>query len=514
MSGEISPSSAQEAHGQPLQASQRAYVEQLFADVERLPAKVGILDHPSDKEAEFLGRYCSGGSEYNTRTLREMYDIEPLQRPDIIEPSFTSTVATLAAAAANMPEQSHWYTPIYQTRQYIEHQTMYHSRKWELGYLQYIRQRRQFHASFMASLLEPEPDTAALVDTLRSVQRLELPPASGMGRAEPASDFMYNATNWLASSMASALLLPPERCSAAMKRRAIEVFAELADTEQERREPYNNVPTTTPLQSVSHAMQKAIEKQGLLRLPWSMRLTDEELREPYHPRWHVNQVYQAFFGRDGKTVDGLSSFLNKHPKDYVQVLLLRTFTHYDAKEAFNEILATARLAPKTKDVIFAEDASFNTLYDPKVRTLPEHQLGLTELLDQMGEAPSAEALRQIVGQQALQLQAMQGRLTAANQRVAELEQRGPKISYVERPLSDVELLFAKHGMIANIDDEGCVTLVQAVRGIYTRRFHPKTGTTPNADLFKSLNDELDYILRYRNLTEPVAESRQIANPEE
>ena len=483
--------------------SQAAYVAALFDHVRTIPAAFPPYYYPHGAEATLMSHYCTSGDYYQKSIIDA--GRPQLFHDDIVEPSFCKSTHLLSASIAGHKKEHHWYGVNGKTPYGAPAQD-HLSRQWDMFFIRYMRQRHLAHAHFMRSLLPDQDNT--YTPYLQAVDTLAMPPIQPFTNEEsdtPAS--LYNATNWALGSLLSVLLLPPEKCSATMKRRAIELFSAHAsqeDFETGQPQAYRNTETA-PIESYLHAHTKA-EASPVIRLPWSMQQTHQELAGAHHPQWRQNAVITQYFGKPFEPrADGLASLLQERPKDYVQVLLLRIFGDYVRPGYIRDLASTVQLSEPVKDIIFADDAAFNTVFAmPGSRQqMADRQLGLNDLLAGSEAEDDPETLRATIGRQALQIKGLQGDLAARNTAYAELSARHQQLldeirrGYVSNnevfTQSPEELLFDKHGMSIRVGVCACALFVKALREKYAKHYGPR-GPETNPEKLTRLNQELDAIL--------------------
>lgn len=483
-------------------ASQTTYIAALAAHADAVGAMVpstSILRYPSPEEQALLSRYNSR-LDHDIEAVKAAGK-EPLFRDDIIDPDFCRDAYNFSRDATGGTNNFHWYKQLYRATGSMGHSEIIRLGKWDAAYTTYMFQRRAFHAAFMMSIARPD-NTEALDQVLTSVTPITLPAQDVFDSTPtPRPEHLYNRTNWLCASLISAMMQPPEHCNAIMKRRAIETCAALVDPADFEPQPDKPLEKR-PIDSLNQIHIAAAE-QKLLRLPWSMQLSTEELRATMHPRWRHNSLIRHYLG-DGwnPKASGNTALLQERPKDYIQVLLLGLYSMGGMVQAVSELLATARLTNPVKDIIFAEDASFVTVYKQPAQRhqWSEQQLGLDELLMGKGELDE-ETLRLLVGQQRLRLQEAAGQLAAANAQVAKLSEENRRLAEALRAhrTAGQSSLFGKYGMDPAVDPATCEVLVKALRRARNKRYHPDSGTHPDAEKLQVVNGELDQILRLKGL---------------
>ena len=176
MSGDIIPISS--ARYERLASSQHAYVAELMDQAEALPDGLSKYYSLNEVQEAFLAKYCSGPGE--SQLQDEYPDLVPLYRDDIVDPHFTSDVTRLAAKVDGCENASrqHWYRSPENQRDPYGHTAspteLRLSRRWDKAYIQYMRERRIFHATFMQTALESS-DPSQVNEVLRSTNRLSLP---------------------------------------------------------------------------------------------------------------------------------------------------------------------------------------------------------------------------------------------------------------------------------------------------------------------------------------------------
>lgn len=490
-------------------STQAAYVAAIFEHVRTIPASFPRFYYPSGEEATFMSRYCTSG-DYTQRYIIEAGKPQ-LFHKDIIDPEFCESTHILTAAIAGAKKEHHWYG--------VDGRTPYGapaqdhlSRQWDMFFIPYMRQRHLAQAHFLRSILPDQQNT--YTPYLRAVAQLGPPPRKPFtSEVEPLPDALYNVTNWVTGSLLSTLALPPEKCSAAMKRRALELFAAHATQEdlEVPRERGNRIDTS-PVGSYALSGQKA-SGGGLLRLPWSMQQTHQELTAASHPHWQGNSVIKQYFGTPhAPRADALASLLQERPKDYVQVLLLRIFSEYVQPSHLRDLASTVQLSEPVKDIIFSEDAAFNTVFCmPRSRQqMADQQLGLNDLLAGTEARDDPETLRATVGRQALQIKGLQSDLAERNLAFAQLSERHQQLldeirrGYVTSneifTQSPEELLFDKHGMSIRVGACACALFVKALREKYARHYGP-AGPETNPEKLERLGRELDTILALKGAEE-------------
>lgn len=482
----------------PELSSQQQYVQGLWGFVGTIPDLTQFSDFwvPRDEDETFLSAYCQAEA-YRRTGAAEAFP--PLHREDIIDPSFCEQIEKVPQKITGEHPSYHWYSQ--KGREHgrsSDRNAAYLSRKWEQFYIPYMRERRIFHAHFMTSLLSGEPIDEHL-STLgtRNGKPVTMPSARlGSYENQPAASFLYDKDNWLASSVLSALALPPEQCSASMKRRAIELWDQHADlTNDESLDSFYFGDRFT----------------HVIRLPWSMRDNDE-LRVNHHLAWRRNRIIKQYFGEPGQPrADGLSTFLQERPKDYVQILLLNLFEHGGPARGLEALTYVAALSDQIKDIIFADDASFNTIYYPATPDSLSDPLPLAALLEGHMEASTQEEL---LGGLALRVRVLEDKLTNAQELATKNGEAAKQWEGLYRQLhaavlngqvtitrSPVDTLMMNYGIHPETDNDTLQLLVRAHRRRANRAGHSDTNQDPEAlEQTKEVNAELDAILRHRGLT--------------
>lgn len=486
-------------------ATAQAYTKELrdhidtIPDVSSLPVWVSF----SDEQKRQIGLYCQSGAYKHTLSAQRELPVPPLYRDDIIEPDWSQSVSKLSCrAAGSESEHHHWYQAFGAARgrfDYGDPRRDYASRQWELAYIGYVRQRRTFHADFMAAVLEARDIDQEIAALQATPENPHLVPATTLDKSgkEPAPDFMYNTTNWLVSSLLSTLALPPDICSPAMKHHAVKLFAKYADL--------NDLDAFENFYDLSRPQTQ--------RLPWSMR-NAVELRADRQPNWKSNSTITELLQPAGRpSATGMLTLLHERPKDYVQVVILHLFQEppifkNELARQLANLVEVTKLSPEAQAVIFSEDAAFNTVYGPP--TLPglDEPQTLIEYLERSNDATESDwkqiALEQRVAMQGLRLELEQAKKAQADAEARITELRAQKLGGTA--LSP----FEKYGISPHIPDELLPTVVDAIRRKYNKELRSDSGHVAHGSMsaaeierntkrLQTINAELDEILRSRGL---------------
>lgn len=489
------------------ETTQAGYVHDLALHVATIPDLSKLPAYPplSSEEAALIGRYAS--SYYSSNLEAE--GIAPLYREDIIDPAFCKSVDDLTRQITGNSPSYHWYKTA--DNNYggpydrgNSNQARFTSRRWEVAFVGYMRERRMFHAAFMGALLSKEP-IGGLVAAVN--QPNEVPTTDpNKGGFQPAPEFMYNPTNWLTASLLSALSLSPDHCDAGMKRHAVEQWAKHADI--------NDVAATKGF----YGLDKLV---GPVRLPWSMR-SNADLRSEYHPNWHQNRIVKEYFGEAwAPRADGLEALLQDRPKDYVQILILKTFGGITGPaDGLRDLANAAKLNSDIRDIIFASDAAHNTVYSDR-SALPEYgqPTSLLEYLENSGGEASVQAQEAIIEGQRLRIRALEDLLAESKTSLKQSDLKIQALSYnvgqltealrqlraaqaeaAKPPQTPAEELMIKYGIHPSVKDEMLEGIVAGIRRQQNRKLHSDMGTGNEAlEELKVINGDLDQILRDRNM---------------
>lgn len=498
MSGLFAIAKAPERSSSP-ETTQAAYVEDLVEHLASIPdlSKVPAYYSLTHEESVILGQYCR--APYG----RGVTEGSPLFRDDIIDPDFCRSVDTLTRRIAGNRTGGHWYEPVRESgdsvyKNYLADapQAKWTSRRWEIHFVNYMRQRRGFHVTFMGALLTGGSiDAAVKAIGLQDGQPVQTPSVDPYkGGQQPAPELMYNRTNWLTASLLSALALPPELCDAAMKRHAIEQWALRADV------------------SDRESLQGFYELDKVLppRLPWSMR-SNAELHMNVHPQWRQNPIVKNYLGETwNERADGLEALLQERPKDYVQILILQTFTNYLGSKGLRNLVHAAGQPSEVKDIIFAEDAAVNTVYG--AAALPEYgqPTSLVDLLS--NEEITAQTQETIIAGQRLRIHVLEQEAAAAQRAIKKLTDTSDRLAtrntHLEKALADQQphlprssqdLLLLEYGISPAMDAETLQVVVAAIRRDRNSKFHRGNKSTEEEEKLKEFNANLDAILRARGL---------------
>lgn len=480
--------------------SQAEYVQDLAAHVESIPdiSKLPAGYFPSIETSKLLASYCA--NYHHAHAKVEELGFSPLFHKDIISPNFCQSVDELTMKITGNSSSSHWYATVeVADMNYLTKldQAKYTSRKWELVFIDYIRQRYAFHAAFMNTLLTKEPiDEHVAAIGYRDGEPIQIPSVDiNSSRKQPAPEFMYSRANWLTGSLLSALALPPWHCDANMKRHAVEQWAnhiDLADI-SELKGFYH-------LDKLAHVTQ----------VPWSMR-SNAELQPSHTIHWRENRIIQRYFGEfPPYRADAFDALLQERPKDYIQVLILQIFVGYGADiQAWQSLVRTAQLPSEIKDIIFAEDAAFNTVHQEM--TLPEFNQPTT-LFDLLNGNFSAQAQETIIAGQRLRIHVLTEELAHKEEALATLiadkdtlEARNRDLEAIfnqqspHLPRSNADLLMLQFGISPNMDNELLPAVITAIRHRLSRKLHTDNAQTADEDRLKEVNASLDDILKSRGL---------------
>lgn len=492
------------------------YVRTLFAHVETIPdiSQLPSYYYTSPEDNEVIGRYCASNYKSSQRGVRPpdellvQHGITPLLRMDIIEPDFCGTVSSLLGKVSG--NSHYWYRPVRTNsghEPYQDRTEQHNCRKWELTYIDYMRQRRLFHAQFMKAMVDQQPIEEQVADIgLKDGQAVQVPGTRMSYDTTPPPDFMYNPSSWVTSGMLSALALPPGVCPPNMKRHAIEEWAKHVDLSDE-----NGF-------AGFHGLE---ETPGPVQLPWSMR-SNSDMRAAHHPQWRENSVIQSYLGPlHDERADGLKSLLLDRPKDYIQVLILKTFSYsYYAKDGLKHLLEAAQLPEEVKDIIFGENASFNTIYSDGDFPDPDQATTLVDLLNTNGDMP-ARTQEDIIETQQLRIHVLTEKVAAAEARAKAAEASLGDVQALQRaynevsahnqelqaqlqqqnrhvPTSQADVLMLKYNISPAMgeDPEILRSVIRTIRKAQARKYHSDANEEykTNSPLGE-INNELDEILR-------------------
>lgn len=493
---ELQPPTRIERGSNPELSSQQLYIQDLWLHVDTIPnlSEQSQYLYSSEAETEFLGAYCEAHSSQNYLKDKE---IVPLQRKDIIDPDFCKYVSNLTRHVTGNSPDRHWYSTKGNeySHQAKTHQAMYASRQWERFYVEYMREKRVFHAGFMTAVLNGEPINELLSNIgLRDGAPVDMPSTSlNSGEKEPAAPSLYDKTNWLAASTLSALALPPEMCSAAMKRRVIELWSEHAD-----------LSNPESIKSF-YGLEK---RTDAVRLPWSMR-SNLDLQASQHPQWRQNRHIKHYLGEVvSPRADGATALLQERPKDYVQVMLLGVFGQLgNLPNALRALQDIGKFKDEIKDIIFADDASFNTIYYDADSSSFEPPKSLVDLL---GDGMETVTQEEIIHGLRLRVQVLEDKLAEEQGRAAHNAEaaEGWQKSYYDlynavtqaNRLNPAEELMAQYGIHPSVNDDNLKVLVRSLLSNFGRQLHPDVNPDPKADTqFRKISDDLRRILEYRGL---------------
>lgn len=439
--------------------------------------------------------YCGAG--YRSKRMDKQQSIDVLPFPEgYIRPYFIDTADSLLRHVSNRTDYTPARAPEEDER---ARQTDYRyadrrreSEPWEKVYMQHIKQRHAFHAAFLESAagintLSPRE----VFDNARAALKVRTPYATAQTEQQQrALDKLFNYPEWMGYSLANVLFATPDTLSAEFQQKALRLFAEqVTDAEMTQFASGKVLYIGTDDKAATTGK----------RLPPSFLRTHEELAATSHPKWRSNKVISELFGdMTGKRFRpfsaGCNQLLVEHPDDLMQVLLLNLADGYNA-DALPTLHALGKLPQALLDTVVHEQASYRTVHIEPTNSYEMMRKALGVFPNTLPQSDDPETLRAMLG--ALSSSVVYLR--------ADVRERDATISNLSNSVTmhenriQVQPLFARHGI--NIDGNLTVTgiLVNHLRQVYARLYHPNGGSQPNAEALKTCNAELDEILRLKGI---------------